>query len=158
DPREERVRRLTDELHCRAGTGRPLDADRGALAERNLKSEFAGQRRPDDLLLHFAVERDKQLGPAVVLPQVDQRVLLGELCRARDQRPLAAGAGGNHDRPERGWREVALRELAVRLAECVPDPDCGEPLEHADLPGRDLLAPARPAALEYADRRDLRLL
>ena len=71
-----------------AGAGGPLDVDRRRLAECDLQAELVCQRRLDDLLLDLAVERDRELLTRVVLPDVDQRVLLGEL-RERDAEPRA---------------------------------------------------------------------
>ena len=49
----------------------------------DLDAEVVGEGGLDDLLLHLAVERHGDLLAQFVLPQVDQRVLLGELGRAR---------------------------------------------------------------------------
>ena len=48
-----------------------------------VEAEVVRERLLDDLLLHLAVERDEELVPDIVLAEVDQRVLLGELMRAR---------------------------------------------------------------------------
>ena len=86
-----------------------LDADRRRLAELDVDAEVGRQRLLDDLLLHLAVEREEQLLPDVVLPQVDQRILLGEL-RERDvQRALLAGVERNDGRLQRRRSEVVLR-------------------------------------------------
>ena len=56
-------------------------------------AELVGQGRLDDLLLHLAVERDGDLLADVVLAEVDQRVLLGELVEGDVQRaPVVAVA------------------------------------------------------------------
>ena len=47
----------------------------------------------DDLLLHLAVERDEDLLPHVVLTEVDQRVLLGELGERDVERAFVGGVG-----------------------------------------------------------------
>ena len=54
----------------------------------DLDAEVAGERVADDLLLHLAVERDERLLTNVVLPEVDQRVLLGELLERDVERAL----------------------------------------------------------------------
>ena len=66
---------------------RPFDADRRALAEGDIDAEVGGQGRLDDLLLHLAVQRHGDLLAPFVLPQVDQRVLLGELVERDAQGP-----------------------------------------------------------------------
>ena len=76
-----------------AGPG-SFDADRRRFAELDLDAVVVRERRLDDFLLHFAVERDEDLLPDIVLPQVDQRVLLGELIERDAQRALVGGAAG----------------------------------------------------------------
>ena len=78
-----KIRVGMEELDRRAAADRPLDVDRRRLAERDLDAELVCERRLDDLLLDVAVERDGDLAARVVLPDVDQRILLGEL-RERD--------------------------------------------------------------------------
>ena len=63
-------------------TPKTFDVDRRRLVELDVDAVVIGERRLDDLLLHLAVE-DGELVPLVVLPDLDQRVLLGEL-RERD--------------------------------------------------------------------------
>jgi hypothetical protein len=58
-----------------------------------------------------AVERDGDLAARVVLANVDQRVLLGELRECHAQALPLGGIGGNDDRLERRWREL-VRERA----------------------------------------------
>ena len=72
-----------EELDGLAGANGTLDVDRRRFAERDVEAEVGRERRLDDLLLHLAVERDIDLLAAVVLADVDQRVLLGKL-RERD--------------------------------------------------------------------------
>ena len=50
--------------------------------EVDLDPVVARQGLADDLFLDLAVERDRDLVPLVVLVDVDERVLLGELGRA----------------------------------------------------------------------------
>ena len=74
------------QLERRAAPGRALDADRRRLAERDGDAELLGERRLDDLLLDLAVERDAPARRCVVVPDADQRVLLGELVERDVQR------------------------------------------------------------------------
>ena len=105
---------LAELFDGRARADQSLDADRRRLAELDVDAEVGRQRLLDDLLLHLAVEREEKLLPDVVLPQVDQRVLLGEL-RERDvKRALLSGTGWNDGRLERRRGEVVLR-VCVRL-------------------------------------------
>ena len=159
DGGEERVGLLVDELDGRAGADRPLDADRRRLAEVDLEAEVVGQRRLDDLLLHLAVERDGDLLPSVVLPQVDQRVLLGELGERDVERAPVGRAAGDDDRLQgRRGEVVALRPAAPATAERSPIwmsprpqslPICPA-VTDATLDGR--------APVEDADRGDLAFL
>ena len=82
------------ELDRLAHAGRPLDADRRRLAEGDVEAEVARQRRLDHLLLDLAVERDGELLAVVVLADVDQRVLLGELRERDAERPWSSGSRG----------------------------------------------------------------
>ena len=79
DRGEKRIRFRVEELECLPGADGTLDVDRRRFAERDLDSEVVCERRLDDLLLDVAVERDGDLIAGVVLPDVDQRILLGEL-------------------------------------------------------------------------------
>ncbi len=86
----ERVTGRPEQLGGLARADRALDADRRRLAERHLDAEVGGQRGLDDLLLHLPVEGDGQLTGR--LPDVDQRVLLGELPQGDPERgPVRAG-------------------------------------------------------------------
>ena len=132
------------DLDSRAGTDRPFDVDGRRLVERDLDTEVVRQRRLDDLLLHLAVERDGDLLPETVLPQVDQRVLLGELGERGVQR---GSVGGPADGDDRLGQQTAVR-TAIGLSAghggvCGFDPD---PLR-VDLPVqlRDDVAVLRPA-------------
>ena len=82
-PRRHRLRRLAD-------AGQPLDADRRGVAELDLDAEVALERVADDLALHLAVERHRQLAARLVLPQVDQRVFVGQRIERRAQRAPVA--------------------------------------------------------------------
>ena len=89
---------------------RALDADRRRLAEVGGDAVVALERRLDDLLLDLAVERDGDLVPVVVLADVDERVLLGELGEGRPERALllrAAAANTTASSAGRGKRAVA---------------------------------------------------
>ena len=125
----------------------------------DVDAEVGRQRRLDDLLLHLAVERDEHLLPDVVLPQVDQRVLLGELGERDVQRASVGGACGNDDRLQRRRREVMAARAVVRdCADRVADLDIAETPELADLTCGDRRAPDGRAAVEHADRGDLALV
>ena len=104
----ERVGRRVEDLDRLAAADRPLDADRRRLAERDREAVLVGERRLDDLPLHLAVERDGDLRARVVLPDVDQRVLLGQLPERDAQPPAVRGIGRLDDRLERRRCEVVL--------------------------------------------------
>ena len=138
------LRRLAhDRSTAPPGADRALDADRRRLAELDVDAEVVGQRRLDDLLLHLAVERDGELLPDVVLPHVDQRVLLGELGERDAERALVAGRAGNDDRLERRRREVVLLRVARAAAPIA------SPIRTSPRPQSLPICPAR-------DRRALR--
>ena len=119
----------------------------------DVEAEVVGQRRLDDLLLHLAVERDEQLLPHVVLAQVDQRVLLGELGQRGVQRARSAGAAGHDHRLQRRRREVVAAPRPRRGdADRVADPDVAEAPQLADLPG------ARPTSRRTAAPRSKTLI
>ena len=87
-----------EDLDRLAGPDGPFDIDWRRFAECDFETELVCQRRLDDFLLDLAVERDRELLARVVLPDVDQRVLLGELCE-RDAEPRAVvGRPGDDDR------------------------------------------------------------
>ena len=73
---------------------RPLDADRRDRSELDLDAVIGGERLRDDLALHLAVERQEQLLAGVVLAQVDERVLLGQLGQRGEERRLVARVAG----------------------------------------------------------------
>ena len=89
---------------------------------------------------------------AVVLADVDQRVLLGEL---RQRRPKAArllGAPGVDDRLEGRQREVLLDPVGGRHADRVADADGAQPPDPGHLAGRHERPAGRRAGREDADR------
>ncbi len=133
---------------------RPLDADRRRLAERDLEAVLVRERRLDHLPLHLAVERDRDLRPRVVLADVDQRVLLGELPE-RDAQALAVrGVDRLDDRLERRRSEVMV-DVAARLAEPVADLDLREAPELRDLARVHRVPLYGVAVREDADRGHL---
>jgi hypothetical protein len=71
DRGEKRIRLRVKHLDRLASGGRSLDLDRRRFAEGDFEAKVAFQRCLDDLLLDLAVERDRQLLAAVVLPDVD---------------------------------------------------------------------------------------
>ena len=97
DSSEKRIGSFADHLDCGTGADRPFNADCCCLAERDVNAEFVRQRCLDNLLLHLTVERDGDFLANIVLPQVDQRVLLGELGERDVQRTSVSGAAGNDD-------------------------------------------------------------
>ena len=106
---------------ARAG---PLDAHGGRLAEVGGDAVVALERRPDDLLLDLAVERDRDLVAVVVLADVDERILLGELGERRAEAARLLGPEREHDGLERRPREARRLGLARRrLADRVADPN-----------------------------------
>ena len=112
---------LLDHLDRRAGADRPLDADRRRLAEGRRRCRSRRQRRLDDLLLHLAVERDGELLADVVLPQVDQRVLLGELGERDVQRALVSRLGAERrPSPASAARSGAARADVARAPIASP--------------------------------------
>ena len=137
----------------------PLDADRRRLAEVGGDAVVALERRLDDLLLDLAVERDGDLVASVVLADVDERVLLGELGQRRPERALLVGSRGEDDGLERRPREPRRRLLARRrLADRVADPDRAEAPDRRHLAGRHDIATWRAGRGEDPDRRRLRLV
>ena len=157
DRREERVRRHADLLERSAGSDRPLDADRRRLAELDCDPELVRERRFEHLLLHFAVEANRKLLAQVVLPDADQRVLLGEPGERIAEGHLVALVARCDHGLERRRREMVSLSTA-RRADRVSDLDLGQAPELRDLAGghrRPL--DARSAVLEDPDCRDLLL-
>ena len=112
----------------------PLDADRRRLAEVDADAVVGRQRRLDDLLLHLAVERHRDLVAGVVLSDDDEGVLLGELREGDAERPLVVRIAGNDDRLERRRREMVHRGRSRRV-DRVADLDLAETPEPSDLSG-----------------------
>ena len=107
---------------------RALDAHRRRLAEVGGDAVVALERRLDDLLLDLAVERDRDLVAVVVLADVDERVLLGELGERRAERALlarAVRAKTTASSAGRGKRAVASRPAAARRSRRRPGPRPG---------------------------------
>src|SRR4029453_2212640 len=136
DRGRERFGWLAQPLDGRPGADRPFDADGGGLAEADLQAEVVGQRGADDLLLDLAVELHRELLAQVVLAQVDQRVLLGQLGEGRVQGALVAGSGGDDHRLQGRWGEVMLGPGGPWGAELVADPDLADPPQLSHLAGR----------------------
>ena len=115
---------------------RALDADRRRFAEADVEAEVVRQRRLDHLLLDLAVERDRQLLADVVLSDVDQWVLLGQLIQRDPKRAAVDGVARNDNRLQRRRREVMALEMSLRRgADHVADPDVAQSPELADLAG-----------------------
>src|ERR1700722_794041 len=98
--------RLQD-LKRPGAAGRTLDVDHGRFAEADRDAEVGSQRGLDDFLLDFAVERDVDLVPLVVLPHVDQRILFGKLAESDTEALFVAGIGRDHYGFQRWRRELA---------------------------------------------------
>src|SRR5207248_8591085 len=117
DRGEKRVRLGMEDLERHAGARGPLDVDRRRLPEADLEAEVVRERRLDDLLLHLAVERDRELLTTVVLADVDQWVLLREL-RERDPQPCTILAPLRHDDGlQRRRGELTLRGRRMGFAD-----------------------------------------
>jgi hypothetical protein len=84
------------DLHGAPAAEGPLDADHRGLAERGGHTEIVGERGLDDLLLDGPVERHVDLLPLVVLAQVDERILFGELAEG-DAQPVPVPRITRHD-------------------------------------------------------------
>ena len=148
-----------DDLLGLADPRRALDAHDRGLAEVGGDAVVALERRLDDLLLDLAVERDGDLVPVVVLADVDERILLGELAEGRPQAAGLLGSQREHDGLERRPREARRLGLARgRFADRVADPDRTEAADRRHLPRHEHVAPRRAGGREYLDRRRLRLL
>ena len=109
---QERVGPAVDDFQGRPGARQPLDVNHRRLAERHRQAEVAGQGGLDDFFLDFAVKRHGQLAGGVVLPDVDQRVLLGELAEGGPEPAPVARVGRHDDRFQRGRTELVLRLAA----------------------------------------------
>ena len=126
---------------CRISTASPVPTGRSmqivvVSRKRDVDAEVVRQRRLDDLLLDLAVERDGDLLAGVVLPHVDQRVLLGELRERDAQRALVVGvARARRPSPGSAGRSGAASRAVRGLADRVADLDLGEAPELPDLPG-----------------------
>src|SRR5450755_1752484 len=112
---------LQDLKGTRAAEG-PLDVDHRCLAERGGDIEIVSERGLDYLLLDSAVERYIDFLPLVVLSQIDERILFGELAKC-DSQPIPVAGITWHD----GGLQRRRRELKADVASCLPDsiPDPG---------------------------------
>ena len=128
----------------------------GRLAEVRRDAVVALEGRLDDLLLDLAVERDRDLVAGVVLADVDERVLLGELGEGRAERALLLGSLGEDDGFERRARERAVASSpGRRVADRVTDADRAEPRRIRHLACRDDVASRCAGRGEDPDRRRL---
>src|SRR5215210_1852177 len=161
DGGEERSNRRTfvgEQLDGLTDAGGPFDADHRRFTELDIEVVVVLKRRPDDLFLDLTVERDEYLLPAVILPHVDQRVLLGELGERDVQRALVGGVAGNDDRLQRRRGEIVAPRGRSRVAYRVADPDLPKTPELPDPPRGDGRPLDGRAALEDANPGDLPLL
>ena len=145
---------------CSRSTAAPGPASRSmqiVVVSRKLTSqpEVGGQRGPDDLLLDLAEQRDGDLLADVVLPDVDQRILLGELGQRRAQRAAVVRIARHDDRLQGRRGELVPFRLPARRADRVADLDLGQAPQLPDLPGRHRPAPGVRAVGEDADRGHL---
>ena len=144
-------------LGSSAGADEPFDTDCRRLAEADVEAEVGGQRRPDDFLLDLAVERDGDLLAGVVLPDVDQWVLLGELGERNVEGAAVAAMAGNDDRLQARRGELVLLGVPPRRADHVTDLDLRQTPQLPDLSGRHGLTPIGRALAEEVDRGHLPL-
>jgi hypothetical protein len=94
------------------------------------------ERGLDDLLLDLAVERHRDLVAVVVLADVDERVLLGELVQAAARLPPCSGPDRETTGLQRGTREARRDVLAAwRLADRIADRTVPRPRTVAISPG-----------------------
>jgi hypothetical protein len=106
DRRRERVGLRLKDFEGGAAANGTLDAHRRRLAEADIEPEVVGERCLDDLLLDLAIERDRYLVADVVLADVDQRILLGQLVQ-RDAKCAAVNDAPRNDNClQRRRREV----------------------------------------------------
>ena len=142
-----------------ARTG-PFHADRRGAAEVGPQPVLGGQGGLDHLLLHLAVERDVDFLADVILADVDERVLLGELGQRGVQPHLVARVAGHDGGLQRRRREVRLARAAgpdanAVGADHVADMDARQAGEPGDLAGGHRVAAYRGAVGEDADRGHL---
>ena len=131
--------------------------DRRRVLEVDLEPEVGLERRLDHFLLNLAVQRDGVLVQDLVLLDVDQRVLLGEL-RQRCAEPRAIVRIACHDDGFQGRRrELRALSRGARFADAVADLDVGETPQLRDPARGDRLALNGRALLEDSDRRHLAL-
>ena len=91
----------------------------------------------------------------IVLADVDERVLFGEL-RERDAEPRTVVGIARHDhRLECRRRELVMRFLGPELADAVADPDLVEAPELRDCARGDRRALHGGPSLEHRDGRHL---
>ena len=152
---QERVPRRVQDLLGLAGADRPFDADRRGFPEGRPYSVVRGQGGVDDLFLHLAVEREVDFLPPVVLADVDERVLFGQVGQRRVQPRLVARIAGHDSGLQRRRREVVLVHAAGRPPDAVADLDPSQAGQRGDLAGRHLIAALGRAVGEHLDRRHL---
>src|SRR2546429_2106540 len=132
----------------------PFDVDHCRLAERGGEIEIVSKRGLDYLFLDSAIKRHVDLLPLVVLSQVDERILFGELAKC-DSQPIPIAGITRHDGGLQGRRRELKASVVVCLPDSIPDLGLGQTPEHADLAGADsLLLVGRPS-LEDSNRGHL---
>ena len=122
------------DLEVSTGGDGPFDADRGGVAELDGDGEVVGESLLDDLLLHLAVEREERLLVGIVLPEIDQRILFGELQESHMEGATITRAQRHDHCLECGRSEVVGSGGCARYANGVADLDLAEPPELADSP------------------------
>ena len=130
----------------------PFDADRRRFPEADLDPVLGRQGGLDHLLLDLAVQGDVDFLPDVVLADVDERVLLGELGDGGVQPRLVARVAGHHGGLQRRRREVVLIRVVRGRPDRVADLDSRQARQPGDLAGGHLIAACRGAVGEDADR------
>src|SRR5215510_1331532 len=144
---------LQDLKGTRAAEG-PLDVDHCRLAERGGDIEIVSERGLDYLFLDSAVERHVDLLPLVVLSQIDERVLFGELAKC-DSQPIPVAGITRHDGGLQGRGRELKASVVLCLPDSIPDLDLSKTPEHADLAGAYSLPLDRRPSLEDTNRGHL---
>ena len=158
DPQSERRRKRiglgVQQFYRFADAAGPLDAERGRVAEGDRNAVVRLEGRGDHLLLHLPVERQRELLALVVLPDVDERVLLGQLRQRQVERRLVPLLHRPNGGLERRRREIAPAGRA-RNPEGIADPHVAQAPDLRDLSRSDGLPLNDRRALESGQRRHL---
>src|SRR5262249_34240298 len=124
-------------------------------AEVDLQVVVVGEGCLDDLLLDLAVQRNEHLLSRVVLAEVDERILLGELYQCTME-GSAIGAAQRADGRFEGWRREEVESGGCgRRAHGIADLHVGQAVELANLSRVDRWTLGSGASVEDTDRGDL---